>query len=198
MRYFYKYTGSDQSINLCVLRDSCHELFSIFGIRDAGCRGNKISDLSFQCTCKLFCTCIHCVMRYKIARHGMADCCPKDFGKKAIWITWVFLALIQDGLRKQPKVCVWIDVWGMGAEIPNWWLVTPEFQVVLLIGLAAREICVNQSKAQHRSRYSVMALVWNFLYSFLWYHFVGKPVLALQNVSCFLRISTRQNCCPVA
>ena len=48
-------------------------------VRDAECRGNKITDLSFQCTCKLFCTCIHCVMRYKIALHGMADCLPKDF-----------------------------------------------------------------------------------------------------------------------
>ena len=27
----YKCTGSDQSIDLCILRDSCHELFSIFG-----------------------------------------------------------------------------------------------------------------------------------------------------------------------
>ena len=27
----YKYTGSDQSIVLCILRDSCHELFSIVG-----------------------------------------------------------------------------------------------------------------------------------------------------------------------
>ena len=29
--YFYKYTCSDQSIDLCILRDACHELFCIFG-----------------------------------------------------------------------------------------------------------------------------------------------------------------------
>ena len=28
---FYKYTCSDQSINLCILRDACHELFCVFG-----------------------------------------------------------------------------------------------------------------------------------------------------------------------
>ena len=29
--YFYKYTCSDRLIDLCILRDACHELFCIFG-----------------------------------------------------------------------------------------------------------------------------------------------------------------------
>ena len=29
--YLYKYTCSDRLINLCILRDACHELFCIFG-----------------------------------------------------------------------------------------------------------------------------------------------------------------------
>ena len=31
MGYFYKYTCSDQSINLCILWDAFHELFCVFG-----------------------------------------------------------------------------------------------------------------------------------------------------------------------
>ena len=30
-RYFYKYSSSDRSIDLCVLRDSCRQLFCAFG-----------------------------------------------------------------------------------------------------------------------------------------------------------------------
>ena len=46
-------TSSDLSIDLCVLRDVCHELFCIFGdflcIRDAGHRGNKITEIGDVC-----------------------------------------------------------------------------------------------------------------------------------------------------
>ena len=46
-------TSSDLSIDLCVLRDVCHELFCIFGdflcIRDAGHRGNKITEKGDVC-----------------------------------------------------------------------------------------------------------------------------------------------------
>ena len=45
---FYKYTCSDQSINLCILRDACYELFCVFGDfydRDTWCRGSKITAL---------------------------------------------------------------------------------------------------------------------------------------------------------
>ena len=31
MGYFYKYKCSDQLINLCILQDAIHELFSVFG-----------------------------------------------------------------------------------------------------------------------------------------------------------------------
>ena len=30
--YFYKYTCSNQSLNLCVLWDACYELFCVFGV----------------------------------------------------------------------------------------------------------------------------------------------------------------------
>ena len=29
--YFYKYTCSDRSIDLCIIRNGCHELFCVFG-----------------------------------------------------------------------------------------------------------------------------------------------------------------------
>ena len=52
-------TSSDLSIDLCILRDVCHELFCIFGdflcIRDAGHRGNKITEIGDVCTVRLFC-----------------------------------------------------------------------------------------------------------------------------------------------
>ena len=37
------------------------------------------------------------------------------------------------------------DVWEMSTEIPYWWCVTTKIWVVLLIGPAEREICLNQS-----------------------------------------------------
>ena len=52
-------TSSDLSIDLCVLRDACHELFCIFGdflcIRDARRRGNKLTEIGDICTVRLFC-----------------------------------------------------------------------------------------------------------------------------------------------
>ena len=50
MEYFYKYTCSDQSINLCILRDACHEIIilCLWGFlcdRDTWCRGSKITAL---------------------------------------------------------------------------------------------------------------------------------------------------------
>ena len=51
MGYISKYTCLVQSIDLCILRDACHELFASLGIflcqgrgtRDAGRRGNKVT-----------------------------------------------------------------------------------------------------------------------------------------------------------
>ena len=50
--YFYKYTCSHRSIDLCVLPGAYHELFCVFGgfyasgTQDAGRRGNKITLVS--------------------------------------------------------------------------------------------------------------------------------------------------------
>ena len=43
------------------------------------------------------------------------------------------------------------DVWGTTAAIPYWWRITTQIWVVLLIGRAAGEICLNQSETQPRS-----------------------------------------------
>ena len=51
------------------------------------------------------------------------------------------------------------------------------------------EICFNQSEALPRSRqWRVISI--EFLRSFLWRHFAGKPVVASRNVVCFLKIPT--------
>ena len=138
----YKYTGSDQSTDLYILRNSCHELFSILG--DFYVSGTQNAEVT-KSLISLFSVHVNYFVLASIVSWGTKlpymvwqTVYQRIFGKKAIWITWAFLAYIQDGLRKQPKVCMWIDVWGMSAEIRNWWLVTPQFQVVLLTGLAAR------------------------------------------------------------
>ena len=71
----------------------------------------------------------------------------------------------------------------MSAEIPYWWRVTTQIWVVLLIGRAVWEICINQSEALPRS-------VWwrEFLRSFLRRHFAGKPSVASRKVVCFVRL----------
>ena len=48
-------------------------------------------------------------------------------------------------------VSLWNDVREMSTEIPYWWCVTTKIWVVLLIGPAEREICLNQSEALPRS-----------------------------------------------
>ena len=51
---------------------------------------------------------------------------------------------------------------------------------VLLIGLAAREICLNQSEALRSRQKHVITL--EFPRSFLSRHFAGKPMVTLRNV----------------
>ena len=43
------------------------------------------------------------------------------------------------------------DVWETTAKIPYWWRVTTQIWEMLLIGRAAKEICLNQSEALLRS-----------------------------------------------
>ena len=75
------------------------------------------------------------------------------------------------------------------AEIPYWWCFTTQIWVVLLIGHATWEIWFNQSEALTRSSFSM-----EFQSSFLRRHLAGKPVVASQNVGCFLRLEILQTC----
>ena len=80
------------------------------------------------------------------------------------------------------------DVWEKSAEIPYWWRVTTQIGEVLLIGRATWEIWFNQSEALPRSGWwRVISMA--FLHSFLTHHLVGKPVVALPNAGCFLRLT---------
>ena len=73
------------------------------------------------------------------------------------------------------------NVWVTSAEIPCWWHVTSKVWIVLLTGLAVREFCFNQSEVLH-------IISMEFLHSFLRCHFAGNLLVALQNVSCFVRL----------
>ena len=65
--------------------------------------------------------------------------------------------------------------------------VTTWIWVVLQIGGASREICFNQSEALLRcGQWQVTSM--KFLQSFPRHYVTGKPVMASQNVSCFLRL----------
>ena len=44
-------------------------------------------------------------------------------------------------------VCSRKDVWGTNVEIRYWWHVNTQIWVVLLIGRAARKVCLNQSES---------------------------------------------------
>ena len=79
------------------------------------------------------------------------------------------------------------DVWEMSAEIPYWWRISTQIWVVFLIGCAAWEIWFNQSEILSRSG-SWRVISMEFLCLFLRCHLAGKLVLALPNVSCFLRL----------
>ena len=79
------------------------------------------------------------------------------------------------------------DVWETTSEIPYWWRVTTQIWVVLLIGRAAKQICLNQSEALSRSRmWHVMSE--EFLKAFLRRHFAVKLVVGSQSAGCFLRL----------
>ena len=86
-------------------------------------------------------------------------------------------------------VCSRKDLRGTNVEIRYWWHVNTHIWVVLLIGRAARKVCLNQSES--------LPQIWvvtrhqygpEFLRSFLRRHFASKPVVASRNVGCFLRL----------
>ena len=73
------------------------------------------------------------------------------------------------------------NVWVTSAEIPCWWHVTSKVWIVLLTGLAVREFGFNQSEVLH-------IISMEFLHSFLRCYFAGNLLVALENVSCFVRL----------
>ena len=76
------------------------------------------------------------------------------------------------------------DAWETSAEIPHWWRVTTQLWVLLLIGRVPWEICFNQLEAEPRC-----VIILEFPRSFLRRHFAWKPLVASQNVACFLRLA---------
>ena len=75
----------------------------------------------------------------------------------------------------------------MSTEIPYWWRVTTQIWVVLLIGWSKFHKRHDQSETLPRSgQWHVISM--EFLCSFLRQHFAGKPMVALQNIVCFLRL----------
>ena len=79
------------------------------------------------------------------------------------------------------------DDWGTTSEIPYWWRVTTQIWVVLLIGRAAKEICLNQSEVLSRSGlWHVISM--EFLQAFLRRHFAVKLVVGSRSAGCFLRL----------
>ena len=78
------------------------------------------------------------------------------------------------------------EVWETTTEIPYWWRVTTQIWVVLLIGRAAKEICLNQSEALSRSGlWHVMSK--EFLQALVRRHFAVKLVVGSRSAGCFLR-----------
>ena len=64
----------------------------------------------------------------------------------------------------------------LNGEIPYWWRVTTLIWVVLLIGLATREICLNQLEVLPRS-WQWYTIRMEFLQTFLRHHFAWKLVV---------------------
>ena len=92
-------------------------------------------------------------------------------------------------LATLPLVSPRNDVWEMSAEIPYWWRVTTQIWVKLPIGWSKIPIAAQPIIALTRSGWW-HAISMEFLRSFLRRHFAGKPVVALPNVGCFLRLKT--------
>ena len=79
----------------------------------------------------------------------------------------------------------WLN-WG----IPYWWCVTTLIWVVLLIGLATKEICFNQSEVLPRS-WQWQTIRMEFLQTFLRHHFAWKLVvvsLSCGSVFCYFNL----------
>ena len=92
-------------------------------------------------------------------------------------------------LATLPLVSPSNDVWETSAEIPYWKRFTSQKWGVFLIGWIKFLTRHDQPEPLPRSGYwRVISM--EFLRSFLRRHFGGKPVLALRNVGCFLRLWT--------
>ena len=76
------------------------------------------------------------------------------------------------------------DIWGMSTKIPYWWCVT-----IPRSGSYIWLVEANFLHGTNNQKYTQWhAIRVEFLHSFLRHHFRGKPVVALRNVSCFLRL----------
>ena len=85
-------------------------------------------------------------------------------------------------LATLPLVSPLNDIWKMSTEIPYWWCVTTQIWEVLLIGWIKFPTWHNQNQ----KHYPIISM--EFLHSFLRHRFMGKPMVALHNVGCFLRL----------
>ena len=106
------------------------------------------------------------------------------------WIWFLFTRLVWENSRHLatlPLVSPPNDVWETSEEIPYWWYITTQIWVVLLIGWNKFPTRHDQSEALPRSGWWRVSCI-EFLRSFLRRHFAGKPVAALPNVGCFLRL----------
>ena len=115
----------------------------------------------------------------EILMRQVFDCCPPPvlvtqlFSKLPLaWEnSWHFVT--------PPLVSPQNDIWETSTEIPYWWHVTTQIWVVHLIGW--RQFLANQNRYPHLG--SDASSVWNSQPSSF------KPVVALPNVGCLLRLS---------
>ena len=99
---------------------------------------------------------------------------------------------------KQPLFCTaktgFFTKWRLKNEhrIPYWWCVPIQIWVVLPISWSKFPMWHDQSEALPRSGcWCVISM--EFLLWFLRHHFMGKPVVALWSVGCFLRLLWREH-----
>ena len=76
------------------------------------------------------------------------------------------------------------DIWGMSTKIPYWWCVTIPRSGSYIWLVEANFL--HGTNNQKYTQWHVIRV--EFLHSFLRHQFRGKPVVALRNVSCFLKL----------
>ena len=79
------------------------------------------------------------------------------------------------------------DIWEISMEIPCWWRLTTQIQVLLLIGWSKFPTCMTNQK-HYPDLDSNTSSVWNFCVRFSDVISWGNPVVASANVGCFLRL----------